>query len=268
MPESSKKIGGVEITALSDGVMEVDLPSVYPDVPSSAWDLFKGVDVMAQDKHQMNFGCYLLRTPSLVVLVDTGMGGGLLEEMASYDVRPEHVQIATYAHLHGDHIGGNLSGSGSEARSTFPNARYVVPRGDWAYFVERTSPGYNPSVEEMFQLFSTRGQVELVDDGHRLSPELTILATPGHTPGHCCIAVESQGQRAIIIGDAIIHPIQVAHPEWNSAYDQDPSTATRTRQQLLDRMEREDALGGVSHMLAPGFGRVAREGGTRAWLRE
>lgn len=268
MPEARKTVGRVEITSLSDGGFDSSVSSIYASVPSSAWTPFHGIDVTPEGMLHMNVGCYLLRTPRLVVLVDTGVGGGLLKDLEGHGVRPEEVQLVTHTHLHGDHIAWNISGAGAEACPTFPNARYAVPRGDWDYFVEPASPGYNRSVEAKFLLLKQRGLVELVDDGHKLSPELTVWATPGHTPGHSSIVVESGGQRAVVVGDALIHPIEVAHPDWQSSFNQDPVKAIETRWKLLDRMEQEGSLGAVSHFFAPGFGRVAREGGSRVWRRE
>ena len=110
--------------------------------------------------------------------------------------------------------------------------------------------------------------MQLVDDGDALSAELTVAASPRHTHGHCCITIESQGQHAVIVGDALIHPIQVGTPDWNSRYDRDPATAGRTRRSLLEEMERKGALRGVSHFEAPGFGRVTRRSPQRVWVSE
>lgn len=267
MSPSVQRVGRVEIIGLSDGTMQGAAASTFPDVPASAWTGSAGDDG-ADGTLAMNFGCFLLRTPGLTALVDTGVGGTLLDELAAHGIEPGQVQAVAYTHLHGDHIGWNLTGAGEEARLTFPNARYYVPRGDWSHYVDTASAGYNASVHDKFRLAERRGLVELVDDGAALCPELTVWASPGHTPGHCCIMVESDGQRAIIVGDAMIHPVQVGHPEWSSSYDGDPSMAARTRAGLVDRTAREGSLGAVSHFAAPGFGRVVREGVTATWRAE
>ncbi len=264
MSQSVQRVGQVEIIGVSDGTMQGVDGSTFPDVPTSALTGLGGADGTLA----MNFGCFLLRTPGLTVLVDTGVGGTLLQELAARGVEPAQIQAIAYTHLHGDHIGWNLTGAGDDARLTFPNARYHVPRGDWSHYVDASSDKYNPNVHAKFRLMEERGLIELVDDGAALCPELTIMASPGHTPGHCCILVESEGQRAIIVGDAMIHPIQVGHPEWNSSYDGDPTSAARTRAGLVDRMAREGSLGAVSHFAAPGFGRVVREGAAAEWRPE
>jgi glyoxylase-like metal-dependent hydrolase (beta-lactamase superfamily II) len=263
MSSHRKTIGQVEIVSLSDGSMEQEPHSVFPAVPESVWRGF-----LRDGKFTMNFGCYLLCTPALTVLVDTGVGGPLLQELASQGVTLADIQAVTYTHLHGDHIAWNLSGSGQDQHVTFPNATWYVPRGDWEYFVEPSSPGYSASVHEKFRPLEEQGRVQLVDDGDALSPELTVTASPGHTPGHCCITIESQGQCALIVGDALIHPIQVSTPDWNSRYDQDPETAAQTRRSLVEEMERKGALGGVSHFEPPGFGRVTLQGHQRKWVSD
>jgi len=265
LADNRRVVGQIEVFSLSDRSNERDAHRVFPDVPQAAWQSFKETGTSGENLFTMNFGCYLLRSPDLTVLVDTGVGGDLISELESSGIRLEDVQAIAYTHLHGDHIAWNLSGPDDNPQPTFPNARYYVPRGDWSYFVEQGSPGYSPTVHDKFRLLEERGLVQLVDDGASISPELTVWATPGHTPGHSCIVIQSGDERAVIVGDAIIHPVQVGHPEWNSTWDQDPDTAGRSRRQLVERMEREQSLGGVSHFVAPGFGRVVKAGDQYVW---
>ena len=265
MANNRRVVGQIEVFSLSDRSGEVDAQRIFPDVPQASWQPFKEAGASGEYLFTMNFGCYVLRSPNLTVLVDTGVGGDLLSELASCGIRPEEVQAVAYTHLHGDHIAWNLSGPDDNLQPTFPNARYFVPSGDWSYFVEQGSSGYSAVVHGKFRLLEERGLVQLVDDGALIGPELTVWATPGHTPGHCSIAVQSGGARAIIVGDALIHPIQVGNPDWNFTGDQDPATAIQSRRRLVERMEREQSLGGVSHFAAPGFGRVVQTGGQHVW---
>jgi glyoxylase-like metal-dependent hydrolase (beta-lactamase superfamily II) len=265
MPENRRMIGQIEIIALSDRSREREASPLFPDVPEAEWERFRKPGESGEYMMTMNFGCYLLRMPNLTLLIDTGVGGDLLSEIESSGVRLEDVQAVAYTHLHGDHIAWNLSGPEDNPHSTFPNARYYVPRGDWEYFVGQDSSGYNARVHDKFRLLDKQGLIQLVDDGFSISPELTIWETPGHTPGHCSILIQSGGDTAVIVGDAIIHPIQVAHPDWNSTYEQDPDTATISRRQLVEWMAREQSLGGVSHFAAPGFGKMVRAGDTYDW---
>ncbi len=265
MANDRRLIGGIEVFSLSDRSREREAPPVFPDVPESAWQSFRGAGASGPNMITMNYGCYLLRSSDITVLVDTGVGGDLISVLQATGTQPEDVQAVAYTHLHGDHIAWNLSGPDDKPRLTFPNARYYVPRGDWSYYVEQGSPGYSPAVHGKFRPLEERGLVQLVDDGASIGPGLTVWATPGHTPGHCSIVVQSGDDRAIVVGDALIHPIQVGHPEWNTTWDHDPDTATRTRRLLIERMEREQSLGGVSHFAPPGFGRIVKTEDQYVW---
>lgn len=265
MPDNKRTIGQIEIVGLSDGGGDREANRLFPDVPESAWDRFKAPNASGPATITMNYGCFLLRTPDITLLVDTGVGGALLSGLEAAGVRPEDVQAVAYTHLHGDHVGGNLTGPEDNPTATFPNARYFVPRGEWTHFVEESSPGYNARVHDKFKPLHAQGLVQLVDDGESISPGLTILATPGHTAGHCSILVQSGDAKAVIVGDAIIHPIQVGKPEWNSTFESDPATATQSRLKLVERMAQDGSLGGVSHFAAPGFGKVVRAGDGHDW---
>jgi glyoxylase-like metal-dependent hydrolase (beta-lactamase superfamily II) len=75
----------------------------------------------------------------------------------------------------------------------------------------------------------------------------------------------SQGQRALVLGDAAHSPAQVEEPDWVSRADMDPDLTRQTRRALLDRLEREEILVAAGHFESPGFGRIVRLNGRRYW---
>src|SRR3972149_5734665 len=109
------------------------------------------------------------------------------------------------------------------------------------------------------------GVLQLVSDGASISDEVTVRHAPGHTPGHICVRVSSGGQQAVILGDAIVHPAQVAEPEWRFAFDMDPEAAVATGKGLLGPMGLEGPTGVPCPFAPPGFGLVARTTGRRHW---
>ena len=109
------------------------------------------------------------------------------------------------------------------------------------------------------------GLIEFMDGEHSITRELTAVPTPGHTPGHVSILITSQGQRALVLGDAAHNPAQVEEPDWVSRADMDPELTRQTRKALLDRLEREQILVAAGHFEAPGFGRIVRLDGRRYW---
>ena len=94
---------------------------------------------------------------------------------------------------------------------------------------------------------------------------LNVRHCPGHTPGHVRILVTSQGQRALVLGDAAHSPVQVLEPDWVSRADMDPEVTRQTRKALLDRLEREEILVAAGHFHAPGYGKIVRLNGRRYW---
>jgi glyoxylase-like metal-dependent hydrolase (beta-lactamase superfamily II) len=100
---------------------------------------------------------------------------------------------------------------------------------------------------------------------HRITRDLTAVPTPGHTPGHVSILITSQGQQALVLGDAAHNPVQLQEPDWVSRADMDPDLTRKTRKALLDRLEREQILVAAGHFAAPGYGRIVRLDGRRYW---
>jgi len=109
------------------------------------------------------------------------------------------------------------------------------------------------------------GVLQLIDGETPLTDEVTALPAPGHTPGHMVVAVSSRGQKAMILGDVLVHPAHVSEPEWVFAFDMDPVLAVATRKKLLGRLEMEAMTAAQCHLPPPGFGLVVRTEGRRHW---
>ena len=109
------------------------------------------------------------------------------------------------------------------------------------------------------------GLMELTEGETALTGEVSTLPTPGHTPGHTCVAISSGKQKGIVLGDAIHHPAQITEPGWTPSPDHNPRLSAETRTALVQRLEADDAVGFGGHFRSPGFGRVARKHGRRYW---
>ena len=104
------------------------------------------------------------------------------------------------------------------------------------------------------------GLAELVEMDHRVSAEVRLIPSPGHTPGHVCVMIESEGERAVITGDMSHHPFQMAHPDWSPAFDSDPAAAASVRAKLFGEWADAPILVIGTHYAAPTAGRVTRDG--------
>jgi glyoxylase-like metal-dependent hydrolase (beta-lactamase superfamily II) len=106
------------------------------------------------------------------------------------------------------------------------------------------------------------GLVELVETDHSLCREISLLPTFGHTPGHVSVRIASRGEEALITGDFLHHPCQIAHPEWSSTADWDPEQAHRTRLGMYQELADKPVLVLGTHFAGATAGRIARDGGT------
>ena len=118
--------------------------------------------------------------------------------------------------------------------------------------------GMNDSVQPIFAANLAR----LVELDHVLCPEIRLMPTIGHTPGHVSVAIESQGERAVITGDVIHHPAQIARPDWSVRFDSDEADARATRKALLDEWAETPILVIGTHFPPPTAGRARRDGAT------
>ncbi len=127
-----------------------------------------------------------------------------------------------------------------------------MSRDEWEFW--NGEPGIpGPSERDLGALTD---RVELIDGEAVPVPGITIMPTPGHTPGHCSFLVSSGTARAVVLGDAIHCPLQITHPEWAFASDANPEAAQRAREQILRELDAPDTIVVGPHFPEAIFGRV------------
>ncbi len=256
-------VGNVELLALSDMVGKYVVAEKYPDVADQMAD-FQGL-FDDRGRMAMNFGCFLVRGDGKTVLVDTGFGpemnGKLIDQLGEVGVKPEDVDTVVFTHLHGDHTGWALDRDTGAPR--FSKAQYLVPKKDWDFYKaeDPQRAGFTRNILPI----EGNAAFDLVDGERTVTPSLTILPTPGHTPGHQSLLLSSGGQQAFIIGDAFMSPMDLVHPEWVSTWDWDADIVRGTRAALGDRIAQSQALVASAHLPNPGLGHILVTDGKRSW---
>ena len=91
----------------------------------------------------------------------------------------------------------------------------------------------------------------------KLTDEITLIPTPGHSPGHMSIHIQSDGEQGLLTGDVAHHPCQMAHLDWSSTADSDPRQSAVTRRELFSRFADTPTLVIGGHFNA---GHIRREG--------
>ena len=263
MPDYKINIGNVELLSLSDGspVRSPFMP--FPDTTIEQWREFPEL-LDSNDQISSRYGTVAVRSGGKLIIVDTGLqaeDGALMDDMSQKGVDREAVDLVLITHLHPDHVGWNLT----NGRPTFPNARYLVPRKDWAYW---TQPAVLENAEHITNQVLPLNELkimDLIEDDYKITDELTTVSTPGHTPGHISIIVASHGERGYILGDVAHNPAQAHYTDWNPIFDVDPELSRKTRHAVLDMLEAEGILVSAGHFPHPGFGRFVRGESRRVW---
>jgi glyoxylase-like metal-dependent hydrolase (beta-lactamase superfamily II) len=222
----------------------------------------------------------LVETGGHLVLIDTGYGsidpnpgaGKLPLALQAEGIVPEDIDIVLLTHLHPDHVGGTLDEAGKPA---FPNARYLVNRVEHEYWLTNPSLVELPIGDDFKQYVRQVGKdtavalsnkIERVEPGDEVAPGITVVAAPGHTPGHLAVEVASGGERLLHIADtASVSVLHLLHPDWFTKVELWPAQSLMTRYQLLDRAAAENLLVQTYHLPFPGLGHVRADGDDWLW---
>lgn len=229
-----------------------------------------------QNHLRMSIHALLVKTPTMKLIVDTcfgndkphallqdtGLTTGFLAALESAGAPREAIDRVICTHLHVDHVGWNTMLVDGQWHPTFPNARYLLGADEFACW-SGVKEGDRPQImAESIQPVFDAGLVDLVALDHRVCPEIRLMPTLGHTPGHVSVVIESRGETAIITGDMIHHPCQIARPDWSTSFDSDQAAAACTRNALLDDVADKPILIIGTHFVAPTAGHIERDGAT------
>ena len=234
----------------------------------------------ATGKLVMTYQTFVVRTPNLTILVDTCTGEHKghpapfdfpgkerwREELFALGVKFEDVDYVFCTHLHIDHTGWNTTLKDGRWVPTFPNAKYIFHKGEYAVWEAEHLKGANPPgtvFRDNCLPIVEAGQALLVDDDYKLDDLVTLTPTPGHSPCHCCVNLHSKGKRAIITGDMMHHAIQCREPDWSVNPDWDQKEAARSRRKFLSEVAGTDVLLLPIHFPAPTAGTVMADGPDR-----
>ncbi|MGV9796841.1 MBL fold metallo-hydrolase [Mycobacterium sp. NPDC003449] len=280
-PVETGLLDGLIADATSDAVKQI--PWLYPDYAN------------AEGQLTWNLHSYVLEVGGTRILVDTGVGNqktnlllpawsdwdtDFLSRLAAAGHHPERIDIVLCTHMHLDHIGWNTTLVGGVWKPTFPRAVHLVVGDEFDYHSgvcatschtppregnddrkvrarrEQTRRGFEQSVWPLLEA----GMIEFVASGHEVADGIRYVPTLGHTPAHHSVAIASRGECALITGDFIHHPVQIARTEWSSAGDFDKPASARNRRTFLESCAGTKAIVFGTHFTGSSAGTVVRDG--------
>lgn len=223
---------------------------------------------------RLSIHALLVEAPGLRLVVDTCIGNdrprrlvggqslstGFLQAFEATGWTRESVDAVVCTHLHVDHVGWNTMREGEGWVPTFPKARYLIGRREYDHWSAEGDDEQQVILSDSIRPVFDAGLVDLVEMDHVISPEVRLVPTPGHTPGHVSVRIESAGQVGLITGDMVHHPCQLAHPEWSPPFDSDPAASAVMRREVFEGAADQPILVIGTHFAAPTAGLVRRDG--------
>jgi glyoxylase-like metal-dependent hydrolase (beta-lactamase superfamily II) len=277
------RIGDVDIARIVEVYgFEDDISMLLPDATPQYLQQFGWlVPHFATPDGRMiiSFQCFVLRSQGRIAMIDTCIGNDrrrefevfcnmqntFLEDLHSAGFPASQVTDVLCTHLHFDHVGWNTRLVGGCWVPTFPTARYLFGRREWQHWQHlRDTNGYHhmSHLQDSIDPILAAGLEQFIDADFRLTDEVSLIATPGHTPGHVSVLIDSRGKQAVITGDLMHNPVQIAVPATEARFDMDKPQAARTRCDFVQRFCNTGTLVIGSHFAEPTAGLIVPDGNT------
>lgn len=219
----------------------------------------------------------LVETPDARIMVDTCAGNGkdrpgtffdnlqtpFLDHMEEAGWTRDSVDTVLCTHLHVDHVGWNTMKVDGRWVPTFNNARYLIGADEYAHWESDDDEMQQMVMSDSVKPIFDGGLADLVAMDHQVTPDVRLVPTPGHTPGHVAVHLASEGQHAVMWGDLLHSPAQCIRPDWAYCRDTSAEDSTASRNRLLSACAEHRHLVLPSHFPLPSVGRVHADGA--AW---
>ena len=270
-------IGDVTVTKVTELEQPIPvgglLPAATPEALAQHIEWLSPHFIDADGMTMLSIHALVVESGGKRIIVDTCLGDRDIEgipglhgredfprALAAAGFPVESIDVVCCTHLHFDHVGWNTRLDGDRWIPTFPNARYLFCRDEYDAWMAAPG-GYASNLPDTVTPVVDAGLVDLVDPDHRVTDEVRFVPTPGHSPGHVSVLIESDGGRALITGDATHHPVQWAEPEWGMGGDWDAAQGANSRRQMRDEHGDTGTLVIGTHYATPTAGHiVVRDG--------
>ena len=228
----------------------------------------------------MSVHAFVIESPGHRMVVDTCIGNDkprafpgwnmlqlpFLADLEKAGFARDSIDHVLCTHLHVDHVGWNTMLSEGKWVPTFPRARYLIGRKEWEHWSKASEPDTRELLDDSVRPIFDAGLADLVEsDAAHHGGDSPRADTRPHT-GHHSLRITSRGEEAVITGDLMHHPVQLAHPEWGSHFDSDFEQAIATRRAFMERYGDKPVLVLGTHFATPSAGRIVRDG--NAWRLE
>ena len=253
------KLGELEFHILCDGHVLLDGGAMFGIIPKPMWE--KKMPADASNRVTLAMNCQLIFAAGKKILVETGAGDKmnaklrniygldrprLVDRLREHDLRPEDIDIVIDTHLHFDHCGGNTRIEKGKVVPTFPNARYILQKGDFEHALHPTERDRASFFTDNYAPLAEAGNLSLIEGDQIVVPGVEVVRIPGHTANMQCVKLTGGGKTAFVLADLIPTTAHIALP-WIMGFDLYPLTTLENKKKWIPQLVREGWLVLFSH---------------------
>lgn len=186
---------------------------------------------------------FLVETGNDLIILDTGLGFHNEQDVLiihanirnlGYD--PADVSLVLMSHLHYDHAGGMVNNKDGNMSLSFPNAEYVIQRGEWEAAYSKPSRSYRT---EIFDFVQRSGSVHFIEGSGQYNREIAFELTGGHCEYHQVFLIREDEQTIFFGADILPEPEQLLR-KFIAKYDFDGRKAMELRLEYGKRAAEEN----------------------------